>query len=113
MWWMGFAIGLILGIAALRQHNHKRFFSIIFNSIMITVFIAFATGLIGLSIGLFSFSDANLNWRFPANLLDLESFVALEFTHNFSYLAGLIGLIVALLFTRSMRKKYTAGADLI
>ncbi|HCS20864.1 MAG TPA: hypothetical protein DIW47_09965 [Bacteroidetes bacterium] len=102
-WWMGLPIGLILGLIGLVHENSNQMFRVTLKAILITVLVAFATGLIGLAFGKLYLADAGVDWWLPENLIDRENFIAVGSMHNFSYLGGLTGLIAGVIY--SIRRK--------
>jgi hypothetical protein len=92
-WWVGFIIGIVLGIIGFIHNESKQMFKITFKAILITMFVAFLTGIIGLIFGKFYLAEIGVNWWMPKNLLDKKNFIAVGSTHNFGYLGGLIGLL--------------------
>jgi hypothetical protein len=78
-------------------------------AIIITVIVAFATGLIGLTYGKLYLADTEVNWWLPENLIDKKNFIAVGSMHNFSYLGGLTGLIAGIIHSiRQKRKNVTS-----
>jgi hypothetical protein len=109
-WWMGLFIGFILGLVGLIHTNSKRMLHITLRAMMITMVLAFATGLIGLAIGKLYLANAGVDWWLPDNLIDRKNFIAVGSMHNFSYLGGLIGLIAGIVFS-IRRKRKEGGCD--
>jgi len=103
-WWMGLPIGLILGLVGLAQKGSKRMFHVTLKAIVVTIIVAFATGLIGLAYGKLYLADVGVNWWLPDNLIDIKNFISVGSMHNFSYLGGLTGLIAGVIY--SIRQKY-------
>jgi len=103
-WWMGPPIGIILGLVGLIHRNHKQMFYASMKAILVTVIVAFTTGLIGLAYGRFYLAETGVNWWFPENLIDKKNFIAVGSMHNFSYyLGGLTGVIAGVIY--SIRQK--------
>ncbi|SHG54719.1 hypothetical protein SAMN04488109_0767 [Chryseolinea serpens] len=102
-WWMGIPIGAVLGLVGLIHRDWRTMLKVTLKAFLITVLIAFATGLIGLAYGhiyLASKPRAEFaNWYLPDNLVDFASFIQVGSMHNFSYLGGLNGLIGGLVYT--------------
>jgi hypothetical protein len=103
-WWMGVPIGIILALVGLIHKDSKQMLKVTIKAFAITILVAFLTGLLGLIYGKYYLADTNVNWWFPENLIDKESFISVGSMHNFSYLGGLVGLIVAIIY--SVRQKY-------
>ncbi len=106
-WWFGLLIGFILGLVGLIYKDHKQMFQVTIKALLITVIVAFLTGLIGLVYGKFYLYDTGVNWWLPDNLIDTENFIAVGSMHNFSYLGGLFGLIVGIIYSVKQKKKNT------
>ncbi len=108
-WWMGILIGLILGAVGLVQEDVNRMFKVTMNAFLITMIIAFITGLIGLAYGSFVLSGKPKNyfqgWHFPDNLIDFKNYVKVGSMHNYSYLGGLIGMMGGIFYSLSMKRK--------
>jgi hypothetical protein len=102
-WWMGPPIGMVLGLVGFIHSDAKKMFWITMQAIGVTVIVAFITGLFGLALGYFYLSGTDLNWWFPANLINKKAFITVGSMHNFSYLGGLLGLVTGIIFI--MRKK--------
>ncbi|MBX7241548.1 MAG: hypothetical protein K1X92_07355 [Bacteroidia bacterium] len=102
-WWMGLPIGLILGLVGLVHSEWKDMFNVTIKAIIITITVAFITGLIGLGFGYFFLSNQPItefeNWYLPENLVDYKNFIRVGSMHNFSYLGGLIGLISGIIYS--------------
>jgi hypothetical protein len=75
-------------------------------AIVVTIIIAFTTGLIGLAYGKFYLADTGVNWWLPDNLIDKKNFIAVGSMHNFSYLGGLTGLIAGIIYSVKQKIKY-------
>jgi hypothetical protein len=103
-WWMGIPIGIILGLVGLIHKDSKQMLRLTLKAFGITIFVAFLTGLTGLVYGRCYLAGTNLNWWFPENLIDRSSFILVGSMHNFSYIGGLMGLIVAIIY--NIRQKH-------
>lgn len=103
-WWMGLPIGLILGLVGLVHKDNKQ----MFRATLKAIFVAFATGLIGLAYGKLYLADTGVDWWLPDNLIDTKNFIAVGSMHNFSYLGGLTGLIAGTIYSVRQKRKYEA-----
>lgn len=106
-WWMGLPIGIILGLVGLIHIDNKRMFRATMGAIVVTIIVAFITGLVGLAYGKLYLSDTAVNWWLPDNLIDTKDFIAVGSMHNFSYLGGLTGLIAGIIYSVKQKRKYT------
>ena len=80
-------------------------FRITLKAFVLTTFVAFITGLIGLAYGKLILADTGVNWWLPDNLIDKKNFIAVGSMHNFSYLGGLTGLITGIIYILRQKKK--------
>ncbi|MBL7850842.1 MAG: hypothetical protein JNN04_08075 [Cyclobacteriaceae bacterium] len=95
-WWMGIPIATVLGLFSL--HSDRRFMiEIAMKAFIVTMMIAFLSGLYGLYHGFTHLADQpreNFHrWFIPDNLIDFKSFIAVGSMHNESYIGGLYGLL--------------------
>jgi hypothetical protein len=96
-WWMGIPIGVLLGMIGFIHADAKSMFIITMKAFLITIMVAFATGLAGLAYGFLVLGEqpasAFGHWYIPDNLVDFKNFIAVGSMHNFSYLGGILGLV--------------------
>lgn len=104
-WWMGLPIGLLLGLVGLIHKDYKQMFHVTMKAILVTVFVAFMTGLLGLAYGSLFLTDKGVDWWLPENLIDTRNYISVGSMHNFSYLGGLLGLIAGVIFSVKRKKK--------
>lgn len=103
-WWVGIIIGIILGAVGLIHKNGRQMFSVTMRAVLLTIVIAFVTGLVGLAIGEF-YLDGTAR-ELGINVVDVKNYVAVGCMHNFSYLGGLIGLIAGVIYSIRQKRKY-------
>jgi len=107
---MGMLIGIIFSFATLSIKPYKLALSAALKVLLLTVFITFLIGLMGLSYGyIFLAGQAKENfvqWHLPANIIDLNSFIMVGSMHNFSYLGGLTGLIAGIVYLVKFKRKH-------
>jgi hypothetical protein len=112
-WWMGIPIGIILGLVGLIHSDWRAMFKVTLEAFLVTILVAFATGLLGLAYGhayLAGKSRAEFeNWYIPDNLVDFDSFIQVGSMHNFSYVGGLIGLIGGIFYSIVQWRKLQRG----
>ena len=104
-WWMGIPVGIILGLVGLIQERARTMFLTTLKAFVVTILIAFLTGLVGLIYGFLFLKYSDLSWFMPDNLIDRTNFIAVGSMHNFSYLGGLTGLIGGITFTIIEKRK--------
>jgi len=104
-WWVGMIIGIILGLVGLIHKNGKMMFKMTMKAFLITTGIALLTGIIGLLFGKLFLTENRPNWNLPKNLIDFDSFIMVGSMHNFSYLGGLIGLIIGIIYSVRQKRK--------
>lgn len=104
-WWMGIPIGIILGMVAFIQKDATNMWRSALHSIMITLVVAFVTGLFGLFVGFFILHPDTVSWWIPDHLKSPEDFVAVGSMHNYSYLGGLFGLAAGIFYQIRFKRK--------
>ena len=96
-WWVGFWIGLVLGLVSLIHSDWKLMWYYASRAMVCTVVIALLTGFVGLFYGfkvLAKRPESDFTyWFIPENLTNFKDYIAVGSMHNFSYLGGLIGLL--------------------
>jgi hypothetical protein len=106
-WWMGLFIGSFLALVGFIHSEWKLMFSITLKAFLLTMLIAFLTGLIGLAYGHFFLADLPKeefsNWYLPENLIDFRNFIKVGSMHNFSYMGGVIGLVIGMVYSISQK----------
>ncbi len=104
-WWVGLPVGMILGLVGLIHQNQKLMFRITMKAILITMMVAFLTGLIGLVYGQLYLAKTGVNWWLPQNLIDNKNFIAVGTMHNFSYIGGLLGLVTGIIYSLKQKNR--------
>lgn len=108
-WWMGLFIGIILGMLGFIHAESRQMLRITMKAMIVTMAVALQTGLIGLAYGKFHLAKTGVDWFLPKNLTDKENFIAVGSMHNFSYLGGLAGLLIGIIYSIRQRKKPVAA----
>jgi hypothetical protein len=97
-WWVGFYGAIILGLVGWRFPSAKIMFIETLKSIGLALFLALVIGLLGLLVGfLISPSMVQRNESLglvPEEVVEVRHFLVVGVMHNFSYLGGLIGLLI-------------------
>jgi hypothetical protein len=105
-WWVGFIAGWFFARIAVPKWPPVEVRSCISRGFGIILVCAFTASLVGFGLGLFRGPSADYSvWQDFAQtrgVVDLPSFVRVAYIHNASYLGGLIGLIVALVYLRRL-----------
>lgn len=108
-WWFGLVLGFILGLFNFIQTSWQKLFKVSFNALLIAILVTFITGIFGLFYGFFFLSHqprSNFEgWFVPYNLENFRNFIAVGSMHNFSYIGGILGLIVAIFYSYKKRGK--------
>ncbi len=106
-WWMGLLIGLLLGLIGFFHKDWKTMFSTTLKAASLNIAIALLFGLLGIGVGFFL---DPAQFHLPAHLVLPKRFIIVGTMHNFSYLGGIVGLIIACFY--SIRKiKETSNND--
>ena len=106
-WWTGLFIGISLGLVSLFFPDHKTMIAVLKKAIRLLLMITVVTGVAGFLYGKFYLAKTGVGWWLPEDLADKSSFIIVGSIHNFSYLGGAIGLLVAIvcLVFRKIRSK--------
>lgn len=106
--WFGLILGIVIGAVGFVHKTPKRMFLVSMQAIFINLVVALFIGLTGLLYGYIKWGNVtreNLpNWRIPDSVIDFNSFVMVGSMHNFSYLGGVLGLILAIIWQIRSRK---------
>lgn len=104
-WWVGLVIGIFLGLTGLIHRNGKEMFVTSVKAFALIIGVALSTGLVGLLYGKLFLVDNPPNWFLPENLINRDTFIMVGSMHNFSYLGGLIGMLIGIFFSIRQKKK--------
>jgi hypothetical protein len=97
-WWMGAAIGLILGVLGFLFRDHRAMKKVMARSLLLVSTVACITGIAGFIYGKYFQDYSTVSRWFPEGLQDKDNFILTGTIHNFSYMGGLAGLIIAIIF---------------
>jgi hypothetical protein len=103
-WWTGIIIGFGIGLVALIHKDYEAMLRVVKKSILITLIITALSGITGLLYGAFYLTRVGVSWWLPDNLIDKNSFIMVGSMHNFSYLGGMIGLCVGIIYQISIAR---------
>lgn len=101
-WWVGLIIGTTLSLIGLIHQNSKTRIKITLQAIGITLAIAIVFGIIGFAYGRFFIDEIKITELLP-DIIHKKDFYTVGSIHNLSYLGGLIGLVLGILY--SIRKR--------
>ncbi len=109
-WWVGLIAGWFLARIAVPVFPQKKARSSVLRGFAIIFAGGFVAALVGFLLGLRLGPDSDLcAWQgfvTTRGVVDLPNFVRVAYIHNASYLGGLIGLIVALLYLRRLKQRH-------
>jgi hypothetical protein len=97
-WWMGLFIGIALGLPGLAFKGHVAMKRAIATAIKIVFVIAVLFAVFGFLRGKYHLVRTGVDWWLPDDLVDRSHFIIVGSIHNFSYLGGVIGLVIAFIF---------------
>lgn len=107
-WWTGLIGGPIIALVNLLINKTQHFFSSGIKALLIGISCSAIAGLVGLLLGYTYFGPAVLKdqiaWNLPNNVVHQVDYIAVGSMHNFSYIGGAIGIVVALLFIKKRSK---------
>jgi len=98
-WWMGFLIGLLIGIVGFVHRGYRRMLTVSIQAMGVAVAFTFLFGLCGLGYGFYQTANLNLAdyrcWYFPDNIENPRRFLCAGYMHNSAYLGGVLSILVA------------------
>jgi hypothetical protein len=110
-WWVGVPIGIILGPIGIQSLEWKTFLTLKMRAIAITFVVAILFGVAGYLLGLIGSTatfDKQLHIQHLAGypemyeallqVKDVKGFIVVGYIHTFSYLGGLVGMMIALFY---------------
>ena len=95
-WWFGLLIGFILSVFGLVFKLEERFFEITLKSIFLVIIVAFSCSFFAFVFGYLN-PNYNLSYNpYEQKIIEIRQFNLVGLIHNFSYLGGIIGLIIGI-----------------
>ncbi len=91
-WWVGAIAGVLLAFL-FRKEDARQMIRMAFRGLMMMLVSAVIFAGIGLLAGQWLFSENS--FYLPDHVIDRQAFVAVGSMHNFSYIGGFIGIIIA------------------
>ncbi|MCR4317519.1 MAG: hypothetical protein NUW37_14360 [Planctomycetes bacterium] len=115
-WWMGIPIGLVMSSAARSRREPSRTFVIAAKMMIATLVVTVCFSLTGLLIGFFVAGPERPAWFHFDEVEDARSFLRAGWMHNFSYLGGVVMMIVWVVYAivwGRRSKRATSGTHLV
>ena len=109
-WWMGLIIGLVIGLLGLIFKDHIAMRKAVLKAIVIVFVTAVVFAGIGFLWGKYHLLKTGVSWWLPDDLVDKNSFIVVGSIHNFSYMGGIAGLLIGVIYM-IIRKLRVASAD--
>jgi MFS family permease len=97
-WWVGLIIAPVLGLLGLALREHTSMRHSIKKGIIIVFMVTLIFGIIGFFRGKYFLTKTGVNWWLPDNLVNTDNFIIVGSIHNYSYLGGGIGLLIAIIY---------------
>jgi hypothetical protein len=98
-WWMGLVIGVIIIPVGLVIPNWKNYFKVMLKTFIYVSLTALLIGIIALIYGLINYDIVNIpQFSFPDGVVDKVNFAVVGNMHNFSYIGGIIGIIIGIIY---------------
>lgn len=67
-------------------------------AVVLILIAAFVTGAVGFLYGKFYLAKSGVDWWLPEDLSDKSAFIVVGSIHNFSYLGGVLGLLISIVY---------------
>jgi drug/metabolite transporter (DMT)-like permease len=116
-WWMGIVIGIIVIPVGLIIPGWKNYLIIMLQAFICICLTALSTGIIAMIYGLIKFDVNNVPMYLYSNIPDgVENkinFCVVGNMHNFSYIGGIAGIIVGLIYIIIKRVKIRNKTSLV
>lgn len=111
-WWMGLMIGVVLGLIAFIFRDADTMFSSVLQALWLVLLIVIVAGVTGGLYGHYVLVRKGVGWWMPGNLVDRGAYITVGSIHNFSYVGGIAGLVIGVIFLviRNYRLRKRAAA---
>ena len=97
-WWMGLIIGIVIAAIGLFFPDHRIMSKAIVRSIAVVFVATVFFAIIGFLWGKYHLLKTWVDWWLPDDLVDKNNFIIVGSIHNFSYLGGIAGLLIAVAY---------------
>lgn len=97
-WWMGVLIGLVLGLVGFIFRDADSMFSSVLQALWLVLLVVIIAGVTGGLYGHYVLAGKGVGWWMPGNLRDRTAYITVGSIHNFSYVGGMVGLLVGIVF---------------
>ena len=97
-WWMGLIIGFVIASVGLVFTNHVTMRKTIIKAIIMALITAIVFAFAGFLWGKCRLLSTGVNWWMPDDLVDKNNFIVVGSIHNFSYIGGIAGLLIAMAY---------------
>jgi hypothetical protein len=97
-WWVGLLMGIVVASVGLFFKDPLKMKRSVMKAVMIIFITAILFGFMGFAWGKYYLLKAGVNWWLPDDLIDKNDYIIVGSIHNFSYLGGAVGLLIALVY---------------
>ncbi len=97
-WWVGLFIGIVIGFSSLVFRSQTQMKGVITTGIIIVFITTIFSAILGFFIGKLYLSNKGVSWWIPEDVINKSDFITVGSIHNFSYIGGLAGLILAIIY---------------
>lgn len=104
-WFVGLVIGIVIGLVALIAKDHLVMRKLVRGSIVWIFSIAILFGIIGFFRGKLYLIERGVNWWIPETVINKNDFIVTGSIHNYSYLGGAIGIVIAIAYMIGENKR--------
>lgn len=97
-WWMGLVTGFVFATISLFHSDVRQMIKSIKGATLVVLGTSLIIGLIGLCYGFLGFSRLDSSCCFPLEVHNVKNFIAVSEMHSFSYLGGVVGLFLGIIW---------------